>query len=119
MLSGPFKLPELWPPAQAGDTPQDTAAAIVRRETQLDLPPVRFKFVCLASYLWQYRQQAPQGAAHVAELSGKFLPVIGCVCALLIAPTSIALVSYRHTASSIHLDLPRYLLVIRLLMLRD
>lgn len=73
MLSRPLKLPELWPPAQAGDTPLATAAAIVRRETQLDLPPERFKFVCLASYLWQHRQQAPQGAALVAWLISKWL----------------------------------------------
>ncbi len=48
---------------QAGDTPLDTAVATVRRETKLELPRECFSFVCLASYLWQYRQQEPQGAA--------------------------------------------------------
>ncbi|KAK9845736.1 hypothetical protein WJX81_000911 [Elliptochloris bilobata] len=47
--------------APAGDTPVDTAVAIVRRETQVQLPATRFRFVCAASYLWQFRQQEPQG----------------------------------------------------------
>ena len=54
---------------QAGDTPLDTAVATVRRETKLELPRERFSFVCLASYLWQYRQQEPQGAARGRRLA--------------------------------------------------
>ncbi len=53
---------------QAGDTPLDTAVATVRRETKLELPRERFSFVCLASYLWQFRQQEPQGAPLAGAL---------------------------------------------------
>lgn len=46
---------------QAGETPADAAARCVKRELSLDVAPKRFKYLCHASLLWQYRQQEPAG----------------------------------------------------------
>lgn len=46
---------------QAGETPAQSAHKNVKRETTLSIDPARFRGVCYASYLWQFRKQEPAG----------------------------------------------------------
>ena len=59
----PGPAPTTRPPShsQVGDTPQQSAARNVMRETRLDLAPSRFLGVCATSMLWQKRKQEPAG----------------------------------------------------------
>jgi len=63
---------------RAGETPQQAAAKNVKRETGLTIDPSRFRGVCYASYLWQFRKQEPSGngtadiaVVQTAEVSGE------------------------------------------------
>ena len=46
---------------QAGETPAEAAARNVLRELKVDISPKRFKYLCHASLLWQFRHQEPKG----------------------------------------------------------
>ncbi|CAL8469965.1 g9507 [Coccomyxa elongata] len=46
---------------QAGETPAEAAARNVLRELKIDISPDRFKYLCHASLLWQFRHQEPKG----------------------------------------------------------
>jgi hypothetical protein len=46
---------------QAGETPAEAAARNVLRELKIEISPSRFKYLCHASLLWQFRQQEPRG----------------------------------------------------------
>mmetsp|Transcript_13082 Transcript_13082/g.26114 ORF Transcript_13082/g.26114 Transcript_13082/m.26114 type:complete len:240 (+) Transcript_13082:147-866(+) len=54
--------------AKPGERPEDAAARNVRRELGLDLPPSRFEVVGNYSFVWQFREQPPQGNG-TADLS--------------------------------------------------
>ncbi|EIE25732.1 DUF212-domain-containing protein [Coccomyxa subellipsoidea C-169] len=60
----------------AGETPAEAAARNVLRELKIEIAPNRFKYLCHASLLWQFRHQEPKGngtadvaLAFTAELS--------------------------------------------------
>jgi ADP-ribose pyrophosphatase YjhB (NUDIX family) len=44
----------------AGELPAESAARCFCRETSLDIPASRFKFVAMTEYLWKDRQQKPE-----------------------------------------------------------
>ncbi|KAK9916030.1 hypothetical protein WJX75_007575 [Coccomyxa subellipsoidea] len=46
---------------KAGETPAEAAARNVLRELKIEISPSRFKYLCHASLLWQFRQQEPRG----------------------------------------------------------
>mmetsp|Transcript_32848 Transcript_32848/g.48920 ORF Transcript_32848/g.48920 Transcript_32848/m.48920 type:complete len:249 (-) Transcript_32848:665-1411(-) len=62
--------------SKPGETPEEAAARNVRRELKLDIPVERFEVIANYSFVWQFRQQAPQGngtadisTVHCLELS--------------------------------------------------
>uniref|UniRef100_A0A7S2N1I2 Nudix hydrolase domain-containing protein n=1 Tax=Helicotheca tamesis TaxID=374047 RepID=A0A7S2N1I2_9STRA len=62
--------------SKPGETAEKAAARNVRRELKLDIPVERFEVIANYSFVWQFRQQAPQGngtadisTVHCLELS--------------------------------------------------